>query len=70
MRVESANAYIANSHPGCEHDCMFLVCDDCGSATHIDDEAVSTKVRGLARDTGFTPRRPVIEVRGTCAKCA
>ncbi|OYW84572.1 MAG: transcriptional repressor, partial [Sphingobium sp. 32-64-5] len=25
-RVESANAYIANAHPGCLHDCIFLVC--------------------------------------------
>ena len=26
-RVESANAYVANSHPGCRHDCIFLICD-------------------------------------------
>src|SRR3546814_7371429 len=38
MRVESANAYIANAHPGCLHDCIFLVCGTCGQATHIDDE--------------------------------
>ena len=24
-RVESANAYIANAHPDCLHDCIFLV---------------------------------------------
>ena len=30
MRVESKNAYIANAHPDCQHDCIFLVCDDCG----------------------------------------
>ena len=28
-RVESANAYIANPHPGCRHDCIFLICDTC-----------------------------------------
>src|SRR3546814_10405150 len=26
-RVESANAFVANSHPGCLHDCIFLLCD-------------------------------------------
>ena len=26
-RVESANAYIANAHPDCLHDCIFLICD-------------------------------------------
>ena len=30
-RVESANAYVANSHPGCRHDCIFLICDNCGA---------------------------------------
>ena len=27
-RVESANAYVANAHPGCLHDCIFLICDN------------------------------------------
>src|SRR5215470_10349611 len=31
-RVESANAYMANTHPDCLHDCIFLVCDTCGQA--------------------------------------
>ncbi|MEP3225116.1 MAG: transcriptional repressor [Parasphingorhabdus sp.] len=70
MRVESANAYLANSHPGCEHDCMFLVCDTCGEATHIDDDALSVKVRGVAHEQGFNSIRPVIEVRGICQKCS
>jgi len=38
-RVESANAYVANQHPGCLHDCIFLICDNCGQAVHIDDDA-------------------------------
>ncbi len=37
-RVESANAYIANQHPACLHDCIFLICDTCGQAVHIDDD--------------------------------
>lgn len=69
MRVESANAYIANSHPGCEHDCMFLVCDSCGEATHIDNDALSSQVRDVAQKEGFNSIRPVIEVRGVCQKC-
>jgi Fur family transcriptional regulator, zinc uptake regulator len=64
-RVESANAYLANSHPGCLHDCIFLICDNCGTATHIDDD----KVRAAAEGAGFAQVRPVIEVRGKCADC-
>ena len=68
-RVESANAFIANSHPGCLHDCIFLICDTCGSATHIDDDTVTGNVRKAAEAAGFSAVRPVVEVRGTCADC-
>lgn len=69
-RVESANAYVANAHPDCLHDCIFLVCDDCGHITHIDDDRITGSVREAARRSGFTPIRPVIEMRGRCADCA
>ena len=68
-RVESANAFIANVHPNCPHDCIFLVCDRCGRATHVDDDRITGEVRSAARAAGFTPVRPVIEVRGICADC-
>ncbi|WP_164156315.1 Fur family transcriptional regulator [Sandarakinorhabdus rubra] len=69
-RVESANAFIANAHPDCPHDCIFLVCDRCGSATHVDDDRITGDVRAAARAAGFQPLRPVVEVRGLCAACA
>lgn len=68
-RVESSNAFIANSHPGCLHDCIFLICDTCGQTTHIDNDQVTGSVRAAAQASGFAPARPVIEVRGTCAAC-
>jgi len=70
QRIESANAYIANPHPGCRHDCIFLVCDQCGQAIHVDDDAVAAKVREAAERAGFAPERPVIEVHGLCTDCA
>ena len=69
-RVESANAYVANAHPNCLHDCIFLVCDGCGQTTHIDDDTITRSVRNAATAAGFTPVRPVIEVRGRCETCA
>lgn len=68
-RVESANAYVANAHPDCMHDCIFLVCDACGQTTHLDDDRVTRGVRSAAEAAGFSPERPVIEVRGRCAAC-
>lgn len=69
-RVESANAYIANSHPGCQHDCIFLICDVCGQATHIDDDKLTGSLIAAARDAGFADVKPVVEIRGTCADCS
>ena len=69
-RVESANAYIVNAHPECQHDCIFLVCDSCGQASHVDDDALTGSVRRAAEKAGFTNLRPVIEVRGCCAQCS
>ncbi|HEY0111693.1 MAG TPA: Fur family transcriptional regulator [Allosphingosinicella sp.] len=68
-RVESANAYVANDHPDCLHDCIFLICDTCGNTTHLDDDKLSGGVRAAAKEAGFSPQRPVIEVRGTCPEC-
>lgn len=68
-RVESSNAYIANAHPDCLHDCIFLVCDGCGQIVHLDDDRLTKGVRGAAEAAGFAPERPVIEVRGKCAAC-
>lgn len=70
LRVESSNAFLANCHPGSEHDCIFLVCDECGEATHIDDDAVSRSVRDLADRCQFQAERPVLEIRGLCYQCA
>jgi len=68
-RVESANAYVANDHPDCLHDCIFLICDNCGQTTHLDNDSLSGGVRDAAKKAGFAPERPVIEVRGRCGDC-
>ena len=68
-RVESANAYVANKHPDCLHDCIFLICDSCGQTVHVDDDALSESIRKAASKAGFSAQRPVIEVRGKCGDC-
>lgn len=69
LRVESANAFVANAHPGCRHDCIFLVCDGCGTTTHFDDDSLTSGLRRAAEAAGFAAERPVVEVRGRCATC-
>lgn len=70
VRIESSKAYLVNSHPGARHDCVFLVCEQCGGAVHVDDEELSQSVHGLADRRGFQAHRPVLEIRGVCQDCA
>lgn len=69
-RIESANAYMVNTHPGCRHDCIFLICDDCGQADHFDDDKLTGALREAGNKAGFSQVRPVVELRGLCADCA
>lgn len=69
-RVESANAYVANSHPGCRHDCIFLICDSCGQVVHLDDDSLTGALVAAAKGAGFADVRPVVELRGHCAACS
>ncbi len=69
-RIESANAYLVNRHPGCRHDCIFVICDHCGRADHIDDDRLTDGLREAAASAGFGSLRTVVELRGTCAECA
>lgn len=70
LRIESSNAYVANPHPGCVHDCIFLICNSCGKTTHVDNDLVARGVRKTAIGEGFSADRTIIEVRGTCDQCS
>jgi Fur family zinc uptake transcriptional regulator len=69
-RVESANAYVANSHPGCRHDCIFLICDLCNKLVHIDNDQLTGSLVDAAHGAGFADIRPVVELRGVCDSCS
>lgn len=69
-RIESANAYLVNTHPGCRHDCIFVICDDCGRASHLDDDRLTGALREAGHKAGFADVRPVVELRGLCEDCA
>ena len=69
VKIESANAFLANSHPGEAHDCVFLVCDACGTASHVDSEAVGQNLRDIADSQNFRADRPILEIRGKCSAC-
>ncbi|MHC5305645.1 Fur family transcriptional regulator [Bartonella sp. LJL80] len=71
-RLESVNAFMACTHPDhCDHGLTaFAICDVCGEATEIESHALAHNIDKIADGIGFTPRQSMIEIRGTCARCA
>ncbi len=69
-KLETLHAYIGCTHPEHPHSSQFLICADCGGVMELDDESIAGSLRTVAADTGFQPRRPIVEVIGTCASCA
>lgn len=69
-KLESLHAYVGCTHPEHPHSSQFLICADCGLVTELEDEAIAASLKSAASETGFRPRRRVVEVIGTCADCA
>ncbi len=68
-KLESQHAFIACTHPDHKHTGQFLICDDCGEVSEIENQAIAKSVHSAERATGFKTRHPVIELVGTCADC-
>ncbi|WP_448582891.1 Fur family transcriptional regulator [Thermaurantiacus sp.] len=68
-RIESRNAYVANIHPECQHDCIFLICSCCGAIDHLDDDQLAKAMRTHATSRGFIASRTVLELEGLCRRC-
>lgn len=68
-RIESLNAYVGCAHPQQDHSGQFLICQECGNAAEIEDDAISKAIRDNARRIGFTVDRVTVEVSGRCPRC-
>ena len=68
-RIESRNAYILCRHPHEEHDCLFFICRQCGTALEAPDSQISRLVRSEAASLGFGIKKQVMEVIGLCKNC-
>lgn len=68
-RIESRNAYVACTHPGHDHACVFLVCESCGDATEIENPKVERLIDDDAKRLGFAINHRVVELSGLCAPC-
>jgi Fur family zinc uptake transcriptional regulator len=69
-RIESRNAFVAcvNNHESDEL-VVFLICEHCGAVGEAPSAAVADRLKAAARQAGFAPKTPVIEISGVCAHC-
>lgn len=68
-RVDSLNAYIGCPSPDAFHRAHFLICQDCGQAAEIDDEALRRALGRAAKQAGFEVRGETVEITGLCGRC-
>lgn len=69
-RIETKNAFLPCTCPDHEHTCVFFICEDCGSFTHVENPAADVLFDSDAAALGFEIGRRVIEMHGKCATCA
>ncbi|HGG60275.1 MAG TPA: transcriptional repressor [Gammaproteobacteria bacterium] len=69
-KLETLHAYVGCNHPDKPHASQFLICSDCGLVREIENPAIEQGVAEAEQNTGFITRRPVVELLGTCARCA
>ncbi len=68
-RLESLNAYTVCQGEAHRDAPVLAICDDCGSVAEAVSRDVLGALSGIARQSGFSPTRHVIELHGTCATC-
>ena len=56
-RVDSLNAFVGCSLPSEPHNAQFMICDDCGEVSEMDQPAIRRAVSRGAADAGFTVKR-------------
>ena len=68
-RLESLNAWTACCEDQHSYTPVFAICDDCGNVTEHFDEQLADNIEKVAKRSGFTPDRSIIEIHGQCDDC-
>ncbi len=70
-RLESLNAFVACSHPGCETHATtaFMICNTCGHVGELTDADLAGRLAAMASASGFALEKSTVELRGLCGDC-
>ena len=69
-RLESMNAYVACQGEEHTHDVVLSICDDCGTVEESESPEVMSSLTSVVGQSGFSPKKHVIEVHGSCRDCS
>jgi Fur family zinc uptake transcriptional regulator len=69
-RIESKNAFLACAY-GHDNDdiVLFMLCERCGTVAEVTSTALGRDLAQAAKSASFSPKAPVLEVSGLCARC-
>ena len=71
-RIESLNAFVAcrnHHHCGDSQVSIFMLCNVCDEVSETVDDSAAAMLEQLCAARGFTGKRQVIEISGTCNAC-
>lgn len=69
-RIESLNAFVpCTDSAHAAHAAQFLICQDCGTVTELEDDNAMRALARAAAEAGFTAARAMVEIAGICAAC-
>tara|TARA_B100001564_G_C20550942_1_gene629028 strand:+ start:91 stop:558 length:468 start_codon:yes stop_codon:yes gene_type:complete len=70
-KIESHNSFIGCSHPTRQHNCAFLICNQCGSIQECcDDGAMMDTIKTNIDSTSFQIHNITLEIQGICLECS
>jgi Fur family transcriptional regulator, zinc uptake regulator len=69
-KIDSLNAFVACFGAATPHRSVFLICESCQEAQEVSDTKAVEGLSYAAVSAGFVPSRMVVELHGTCARCA
>lgn len=69
-RLTSINAYIPCCHPREGHQAAFLICTQCNMVTEASAQSLLKQLDHLSASDGFRAHHSIIEISGTCQRCA
>lgn len=68
-RLESLNAFMLCQCRHHQQGYVLSICDDCGNVEERVAPELLKNISSMMRNSGFAPKRHVIEIHGKCSSC-